>query len=395
MNLIFFDNKYRDGLAPLSFTRPLADFTCGILTIRQKWMKHFGVNASSTITEEYLSVKFPLHTEAENILIAGNIFPNATLIEAIKNLQLDEVLICNDEIIAAKLSKDETQNFSFSKSYSTTKTFTADIKLLTKPHQIFSWNEEEIKHDFELLTNGRISAEISATNRVVAAENIFLEDGAIIEHAIINASKSKMYFAKDSEVMEGSMIRGSFALGEHSMLKLGAKIYGATTIGQHCKVGGEVNNCVIFGYSNKAHDGFMGNSVLGEWCNWGADTNNSNLKNNYEEVKLWSYVKNSFEKTGLQFCGLIMADHSKCGINTMFNTGTVVGVSANIFGAGFPRNIIADFSWGGAQGTTTYQLNKAIETAKKVYERRGLQFDEIEQAIFKHIFEQTEKGRMN
>jgi UDP-N-acetylglucosamine diphosphorylase/glucosamine-1-phosphate N-acetyltransferase len=227
----------------------------------------------------------------------------------------------------------------------------------------------------------------------VAPENIFIEEGAIIEHSILNAANSKMYFAKHSEVMEGCMIRGSFALGEHSVLKLGAKIYGATTIGQHSKVGGEVNNCVIFGFSNKAHDGFMGNSVIGEWCNWGADTNNSNLKNNYEEVKLWSYTKNSFEKTGLQFCGLIMADHSKCGINTMFNTGTVVGVSANIFGAGFPRNIIADFSWGGAQGTTTYQLNKAIETAKKVYERRGLDFNETEQNIFAAIFETTQHLR--
>jgi UDP-N-acetylglucosamine diphosphorylase/glucosamine-1-phosphate N-acetyltransferase len=393
MNLIFFDTKYRDGLAPLSFTRPLADFKCGILTIREKWMKYFNCNNSSTITEDYLSIKLPLHTESENILIAGNLFPNSTLIEAIKSLQLDEVLIYNDEIIAAKLSKDEAQNFTISNSYSKVKSYSDNVKMLTKSHQIFSWNDEEIKNDFELLTKGRMSAEISSTNRVVAAENIFLEEGAIIEHSILNASKSKMYFAKDSEVMEGSMIRGSFALGEHSMLKLGAKIYGATTIGQHSKVGGEVNNCVIFGFSNKAHDGFMGNSVIGEWCNWGADTNNSNLKNNYEEVKLWSYEKSSFEKTGLQFCGLIMADHSKCGINTMFNTGTVVGVSANIFGAGFPRNIIADFSWGGAQGTTTYQLNKAIETAKKVYERRGLIFNEMEQNIFAHIFEKTQSLR--
>ncbi|MEN9523018.1 MAG: hypothetical protein RL065_1395 [Bacteroidota bacterium] len=393
MNLIFFDNNYKDELAPLSFTRPLADFKCGILTIRQKWMKQFNVEASSSIVEQYLSSKFQLNVEAENILIAGNLLPNSTLVEVIKSLQLDEVLINNNEIIAAKLSKVAVQNFSISNSYSKVKSYSDNVKMLTKSHQIFSWNDEEIKNDFELLTKGRISAEISSTNRVVAAENIFLEEGAIIEHSILNASKSKMYFAKDSEVMEGSMIRGSFALGEHSMLKLGTKIYGATTIGQHSKVGGEVNNCVIFGFSNKAHDGFMGNSVIGEWCNWGADTNNSNLKNNYEEVKLWSYSKNSFEKTGLQFCGLIMADHSKCGINTMFNTGTVVGVSANIFGAGFPRNIIADFSWGGAQGVTTYQLNKAIETAKKVYERRGLIFNEIEQNIFAHIFEKTQHLR--
>jgi UDP-N-acetylglucosamine diphosphorylase/glucosamine-1-phosphate N-acetyltransferase len=392
MNLIFFDNQARETLLPLTFTRPIADIRCGILTIREKWEKHLNTKSTS-ITEHYLVEKFTLHLENENLLIAGNLFPNKKLIETIIQLKLDEILVFNNQIIAAKLSKNETENFNAQNTYAKTSNFVGEPKLLTQSHQIFSWNDAEIKNDFELITNGRISSKLSTTNRVVAAENIFVEEGAIIEHSILNAANSKMYFAKHSEVMEGAMIRGSFTLGEHSVLKLGAKIYGATTIGQHSKVGGEVNNCVIFGYSNKAHDGLMGNSVIGEWCNWGADTNNSNLKNNYEDVKLWSYPKNSFEKTGLQFCGLIMADHSKCGINTMFNTGTVVGVSANIFGAGFPRNIIADFSWGGAQGTTTYQLNKAIETAKKVYERRGLQFDEIEQHIFANIFDKTQHLR--
>jgi UDP-N-acetylglucosamine diphosphorylase/glucosamine-1-phosphate N-acetyltransferase len=392
MNLIFFDNQAREALLPLTFTRPIADIRCGILTIREKWEKHLN-NHSTSITQDYLAKKFTINIESENLLIAGNLFPNAKLLDAIHQLKMDEVLVFENQIIAAKLSKAETENFSIDTPYSKTINFLGEIEMLTASHQIFSWNDVEIKSDFELLTNGRVSAELSSTNRVVAPENIFIEEGAIIEHSILNAANSKMYFAKHSEVMEGCMIRGSFALGEHSVLKLGAKIYGATTIGQHSKVGGEVNNCVIFGFSNKAHDGFMGNSVIGEWCNWGADTNNSNLKNNYEEVKLWSYTKNSFEKTGLQFCGLIMADHSKCGINTMFNTGTVVGVSANIFGAGFPRNIIADFSWGGAQGTTTYQLNKAIETAKKVYERRGLDFNETEQNIFASIFETTQHLR--
>ncbi|MEY2830516.1 MAG: hypothetical protein RIQ33_2374 [Bacteroidota bacterium] len=392
MNLIFFDNQARETLLPLTFTRPIADIRCGILTIREKWEKYFNITSTS-ITEDYLAEKFSLHIENENLLIAGNLFPNKYLIEAIHQLKLDEILVSENNIIAAKLSKNETENFSITKQYLKTVNFIGELKFLTKSHQIFSWNDVEIKSDFELITKGRTSSKLSATNRVVAAENIFVEEGAIIEHSILNAANSKMYFAKYSEVMEGCMIRGSFTLGEHSVLKLGAKIYGATTIGQHSKVGGEVNNCVIFGYSNKAHDGFMGNSVIGEWCNWGADTNNSNLKNNYEEVKLWNYQKNSFEKTELQFCGLIMADHSKCGINTMFNTGTVVGVSANIFGAGFPRNIIADFSWGGAQGTTTYQLDKAIETAKKVYERRGLNFNEMEQNIFATIFDKTQHLR--
>jgi UDP-N-acetylglucosamine diphosphorylase/glucosamine-1-phosphate N-acetyltransferase len=220
-----------------------------------------------------------------------------------------------------------------------------------------------------------------------------VEEGAKVEFAILNATDGPIYIGKDAEIMEGSMIRGPFSLGEHSVLKLGAKIYGPTTIGPHSKVGGEVNNSVIFGYSNKAHDGFLGNSVLGEWCNIGADSNNSNLKNNYAEVKLWDYEKGRFIGTGLTFCGLIMGDHSKCGINTMFNTGTVVGVSANIFGAGFPRNFVADFSWGGAAGFTVYKLKEAFETAERVYQRRGMAFDENEKEILTRVFELTEKFR--
>ncbi|MGQ3015625.1 MAG: glucose-1-phosphate thymidylyltransferase, partial [Flavobacteriales bacterium] len=218
-------------------------------------------------------------------------------------------------------------------------------------------------------------------------------DGAVIEGAIINVSKGPVFIDRDAEIMEGSMVRGPFYLGEHSQLKMGAKIYGACAFGPHVKVGGEVNNSVIFGYSSKAHDGFLGNSVLGEWCNLGADTNNSNLKNNYAQVKLWSYVKEGFVNTGLQFCGLIMADHSKCGINTMFNTGTVVGVSANIFGAGFPRNFLPSFSWGGPQGMQEYQVKQAVQTAELVFARRGMVFDDTEKELFAEIFAQTARYR--
>ena len=401
MNLIFFDNNHRQHLLPFTFTRPMADLRCGILTIREKWMKLFGETFSSCLTPEYLQQKFPLKTSATNILIAGNLLPTRDLVEAIVSLKENEALIKSGELLAANLGESAVMEFTQTK-FSFIEglglrlkevEFKSKFQMITRAFQIFKWNDEQIKFDFEILTKGRKSATISTSNKIIAPENIFLEEGAIVECSILNASNSKMYFAKDSEVMEGSMIRGSFALGEHSVLKMGAKIYGATTIGQHSKVGGEVNNSVIFGFSNKAHDGFMGNSVIGEWCNWGADSNNSNLKNNYEEVKLWSYVKQSFEKTGSQFCGLMMGDHSKCGINTMFNTGTVVGVSANIFGAGFPRNFIADFSWGGAQGVMTYQLQKAIQTAKLVYERRGLVFDEVEQNIFAHIFDITKSSR--
>ena len=242
--------------------------------------------------------------------------------------------------------------------------------------------------DYELLTKGRKSTELSSTNTIIG-DRVFAEEGVEVEAAILNSKNGPIYLAKGSSIMEGSMVRGGLSLGEYSQLKLGTKIYGAVTIGPHSKVGGEVNNSVIQGYSNKGHDGFLGNSVIGEWCNLGADTNNSNLKNNYDEVKLWSYAKKGFERTGLQFCGLIMGDHSKCGINTMFNTGTVIGVSSNIFGSGFPRNFVPSFSWGGASGFVEYKLDKALKTAEIVFGRRSVELDATERQILTHIYEQT------
>jgi UDP-N-acetylglucosamine diphosphorylase/glucosamine-1-phosphate N-acetyltransferase len=270
--------------------------------------------------------------------------------------------------------------------------FTTDLTLIDRPWKLFANNANELERDYELLTAGRQSAPLSSTNTLIG-NRIFLEKGAVAEAAVFNTTTGPIYLAADSEVMEGSLVRGGLALGEHSALKLGTKIYGAVTIGPHCKVGGEVNNSVIFGYSNKGHDGFLGNSVLGEWCNIGADSNNSNLKNNYDEVRLWSYVSGGFERTGLQFCGLMMGDHSKCGINTMFNTGTVIGVSTNIFGSGFPRNFVPSFAWGGAQGFTEYKLNKALDTARRVMARRGIDLNEIEEAILAEVYKQSKQHR--
>ena len=250
---------------------------------------------------------------------------------------------------------------------------------------IFSYNHHCIESDFESLTKNRISQKLSSSNQLISPEHIFVEEGAVVEHAILNASNGPIYIGKNAEIMEGCLIRGPLAMCEHSVLKMGAKIYGANTVGPFCKVGGEVTNSVFQSYSNKGHDGFLGNSVIGEWCNLGADTNNSNLKNNYAEVKLWNYSHDRFENTGLQFCGLVMGDHSKCGINTMFNTGTVVGVSANIFGAGFPRNFIPSFSWGGSSGYITFKLNKAYEVAHKAMQRRSKSFDEVEKSILDHV----------
>lgn len=390
MNVILFDGNRRNHLLPLTFTRPVADIRIGILTIREKWEQYLG--KTSTLTEEYLSAKFPAKFAEHNILINSSVSPDEELVKKIKELKPGEVLVAEHTVIALSASADKATAFKESNLEGFIKhNYTNKLLQVNSLWDIFQKNGEAIEADFKLITKGRKSAKISSTNTLINPENIFIEEGAKVEASIINASAGPVYVAKDTEIMEGSLIRGPFALGEHSTLKMGAKIYGATTIGPHSKVGGEVNNSVIFGYSNKAHDGFLGNAVIGEWCNLGADTNNSNLKNNYAEVKLWNYAENTFVSTGSQFCGLIMGDHSKCGINTMFNTGTVVGVSCNIFGAGFPRNFVPSFSWGGANGFMIYSVDKALETAKLVMERRHLELTKEDEKIFEHIVELTKK----
>lgn len=394
MNYILFDNKSWDNLLPLTFTRPVCEVRSGILTIKEKWEKYLNVKMSY-FTQEYLQVKYKLNIEEENILISGSVIPNISLLNDLENLNLNEALVKDGKIIAVKLDQQSVSGFDYTNiNKYNKKDYTKDIIEITWPWDIFRLNGENIKSDFELLTEGRKSAKLSTTNNVLGAENIFIEEGAKIEFATLNADTGPIYIGKDTEIMENSVIRGPFALCDHSVLKISAKIYGPTTIGPHSKVGGEVNNSVIFGYSNKAHDGFLGNSVIGEWCNLGADTNNSNLKNNYAEVRVWNYETERFIQTGLQFCGLIMGDHSKCAINTMFNTGTVVGVNANIFGEGFPRNFVPSFSWGGAHGFTVYGINKAFEVAEKVMERRNIKLDEVEKNIIKEIFEKTSKYRL-
>ncbi len=393
MNYILFDNNNWNSLLPLTYTRPVSELRVGILTIKEKWNRLLNTNVSN-ITKDYLKTKFKAKFEAENILINSSIIPNLKLVEAIKELKLNQVLEKNGLVLALKLDKLAAEQFDFSDIKLSLKfEFEGEFTEIKNTWDIFSKNDEEIKNDFIFLTKGRQSVEISKTNRVFEAENIFVEQGAKIECAILNPSGGYIYIGKNAEIMEGSIVRGSLAMCESSVLKLGAKIYGATTIGPFSKIGGEVNNCVITGYSSKAHDGFLGNSVIGEWCNIGADTNNSNLKNNYAEVRLWDYGTGRFAKTGLQFCGLIMGDHSKCGINTMFNTGTVVGVSANIYGSGFPRNFIPSFSWGGASGFTEYKINKVFEVAEIVMKRRNIDLDQTEKDILTHVFELSQKWR--
>ncbi|MFD2824042.1 GlmU family protein [Lacinutrix iliipiscaria] len=389
MNYILFDGPSRQQLLPFTYTRPVADLRIGILTIREKWEKHLGYT-TTTITEEYLSEKYPMVEMEENIMINASFLPNSELIEMVKGLEENQAIFKDEDVIAF-FTKEAQEDIDL-ESYEAIE-YNENVIRIEHTWDIFAKNGDAIQEDFELLTNGQKSQPIPNSNNIICAENIFIEEGAKIEFATLNASSGPIYLGKDSEVMEGSIIRGPFALCDHATVKLGAKIYGPTTIGPHSKVGGEVNNSVLFGYSNKGHDGFLGNSVLGEWCNLGADTNNSNLKNNYAEVRLWNYETEGFARTGLQFCGLMMGDHSKCGINTMFNTGTVVGVCANIFGSGFPRNFVPSFSWGGSNGFTTYLTKKAFEVAQVVMSRRDIEFTDQDKAILQQVFEDTNKWR--
>lgn len=391
MNYILFDGASRIHLLPFTFTRPVADIRVGILSLRQKW-EHFLGTSTSTLTQTYLNKKFPLRVEQDNVLVNASVFPNAELARQIKNLKAGEALVHGDVLVAMGMHASEIEHFT--EQTPTGIAIEGSFKQLKHVWDIYALNHNAIEDDFKLLTKGRKSEPLSQTNFIQGnPELIFIEPGAQVEFAFLNTHDGPIYIGKEATVMEGAKIRGPFALGDHAQIKMDAKIYGGTTVGPWSKVGGEVSNSVIFGYSNKGHDGFLGNSVLGEWCNLGADTNISNLKNTYEPVKLWSYAEQHFVQTGQQFCGLMMGDHSKCGINTMFNTGTVVGVNANIFGDGYQRNFIPSFSWGGKNKLSHYQLKKAYQVAAAVFARRNKVFDTIEEEILAHVYELTFDSR--
>ncbi|TDS59595.1 GlmU family protein [Myroides indicus] len=383
MNYILFDGEVRGALLPFTFTRPVADIRIGILTIREKWEKYLGYT-TTTVTEEYLSQKFPMVEVENNVMINSAYLPNEILVEMIVNLEPMQAVVYEEDIVAFYV-QDTQEEVDFDRY----EMLAYETELIKIAHtwDIFQKNDEVLRVDFDIVTEGRISQPIPKSNNVIAPENVFIEEGAKLEFVTLNASTGPIYIGKDAEIMEGSVIRGPFALCEHAQVKLGTKIYGATTVGPHSRVGGEINNSVIFGYSNKGHDGFLGNSVLGEWCNLGADTNNSNLKNNYAPIKLWNYELKEYENTGLQFCGLMMGDHSRSGINTMFNTGTVVGVSSSIFGGGFPATFLPSFTWGGIDSSEVYNVDKAIETMKIVMSRRSVDLTPEDEDIIRYLAE--------
>ncbi len=394
MNIILLDIlEDRKKLLPLTFTRPISELRVGILTIKEKWEKYLNAKASY-YTEQYLQIKYPLDAGPENYVINSVILPNETIIQTLKNAPANTVFTGKEgNFLFGKLDKEnfDPQNITKNK----TAIYDGEITRIEHLWDIYRLNDKEIAADFKLLTSNAESAKISSTNTVFSPGRIFIHPTAQVECAILNPLDGYIYIGPGATIMEGTTVRGSLAMCEHSVLKMQAKIYGATTLGPYCKVGGEVNNSVLTGYSNKAHDGFLGNAVIGEWCNFGADTNNSNLKNNYKNVKVWDYSKESFIDTGLQFAGLFMGDHSKTGINTMLNTGTVVGVAANIFGPGFPRNFIPSFSWGGPQGFIEHRPEKAMETASLMMARRNISLTPEDKAILRHIYNITQKYRHN
>jgi UDP-N-acetylglucosamine diphosphorylase/glucosamine-1-phosphate N-acetyltransferase len=388
MNIILFDDPViRIALLPFTFTRPVSGIRVGILTLEEKWAKWLNVSVSNQ-TEQYLQKKFPVVSKADNVLINGGVCPDENIVAAIKALPAGYFLV-KDQVLLAAYQPGGTMT-----ELNTVK-YPHPVTIIDKTWKIFRENANQLKLDFGIITAGRASATISDPyTRTYASEKIFIEEGVEIRAAILNAESGPIYLGKNSIIQEGAVIRGSFALCEGAQLNMGAKVRGDTTIGPNCKVGGEISNSVLFANSNKAHDGYLGNSVIGEWCNLGADTNTSNMKNNYDTVKLWSHGQNSFVKTDLQFCGLMMGDHSKCGINTMFNTGTVVDVCCNIFGDGYPRNYIPSFAWGGANKMVTYQLDKAIETASRVMARRNVTLQDADKEILSHIFGTTAHQRV-
>jgi len=399
MHLLLFDDPaIRPHLLPLTFTRPVGALRCGILTIAEKWQRRLGSPTVGYLTERYLQAKFPVCADGAvtgpALVVNGAVCPDDLLARQVLALPPGTGLYCDDLLVAAHLA-DASQVAELIQDGLVARQAQEDVSVIDRPWQLFLRNGVEIRRDFALLTAGRASQLVNdAPTIVYAPENIFIEPGVKIRAAILNAENGPIYLGKNVEVQEGAILKGPLAVCEGAVINAAARLRGDNTIGPFCKVGGEIGNSILMAYSNKGHDGYLGNSVIGEWCNLGADTNTSNLKNNYAPVKVWSHAARRFVDTGQTFCGLLMGDHAKAGINTMFNTGTVVGVGANVFGAGFPRQFIPSFSWGGSSGFETFKLNKVTEVAERVLGRRGLAYDAVEQGIMEEVFRQTAEDRV-
>ncbi len=390
-NIILFDGPQREHLLPFTYLRPVGDLRVGLLSLREKWEHYLGGKASY-ITREYLGELYPITISERNYIINAAVLPDEGVVQRILDLHDNEALLDGSELIATCLDEQQFCRMMEDEPLGELTSFQCgcDLRILRKLPDLLNFHREELQRDFVLLTSGRRSQPLPESNRFWGnKKDLFIEEGAEVEGAMLNTTTGPIYVGRGAKIMEGAMLRGPIGIGPQSVVKMGARLYGPVSLGPQCKVGGELSNVIFQAYSNKGHDGYLGDSVIGQWCNLGADTNNSNLKNNYAEVKLWDYVSRRFELTGRQFCGLFMGDHSKCGINTMFNTGTVIGVSANIFGSGYPRNFVPSFAWGGASGFRTYLPDKAFETAERMMARRGKQLTAEERIVLLKVFEDT------
>jgi len=389
MNILLFDGPERNQLLPFTFIRPVAQLRIGIDLLQDKWEALLGAKCG-VYTQTYLQAKYHINEAKENLFVNPAYLPTQVLVNKINALALNDALVIEGNIVAC-LTKESHPPANLTSL--NTIPLENDLLHISTATDLFIHNDAVLTEDFRRLTAGRESAPISSSNQVIASENIFLEDGAKVECAILNASNGPIYIGKNAEVMEGSMLRGSIALCENAVVKMGAKIYGGTTLGPFVKAGGELNNVLILGYSNKGHDGFLGNAVIGEWCNIGAASDASNLKNNYGKLRVWNYSNESFIKTDLQFCGLLMGDYSRCSIHSTFNTATVVGVCANLFGTGFPRTFLPSFSYGGAQGLKTYAFDKALESNIAMMERRRVVLTSYDREVLQTVFDFTARWR--
>jgi len=394
MAIILFDHPTpRTSLLPFTFSRPVSEIRIGILTITEKWEKTIN-DEISWLTENYLQKKYPLKYADVYTYVNGALIPDELLAQTIADLELEKSLVAGDTILAIKTNKKLDHSFFYEKSDQfKAQAYENNFLMIDKPWKIYQYNGDQIRADLKFFEHLKGNTINDPYTKIYNPDNVYVEEGARVRAAILNAENGPIYLGRKTEIKEGAMIRGPFALCEKSIVNMGAKLIGDNTIGPFCKVGGEVSNTVIFGYSNKSHDGFLGNSVIGEWCNIGADTNTSNLKNNYQKVKLWDYATERFESTGLQFCGLMMGDHAKCGINTMFNTGTVIGVGANVFGEGFPRNFIPSFAWGGTKGYSTFKFDKFLKMTETVFQRRNRELNQTEIKILEEIYRLSAKHR--
>ncbi len=388
-NLILFDTQEQhENMLPLSYTRPVSHFRIGIMTIEEKWKVRLGIDSVGVLVPEYLTAKFPCSFSEENLFVDSSVLPDCQLVDAVLSLKSGESLVKEGGLIAACAPHEDFASRRFGRNIE----YEGSLRRLRYIYDVFLENGAEIESDYRLITSGRDSQPLPEGNMLIGGDcasrsgRIFIEPGAVIRGgAVFNVEEGPIYIGVDSEVMERALVRGPFALGSHAKVNMGTKIYPGTTVGIWSKVGGELNNAVIFGYSNKSHDGFLGNAVVGEWCNIGAGVNASNLKNDYSKIRLWNYPRRSFLRTGLQFCGLIMGDHSKIGVNCMLNTATTIGVGVNFHGAGFPRPFVPSFLEGSCQGFKDVPLERFFSIAAVAMSRRGVELTEADRDMFRHI----------